>query len=109
MNTANVTHPPANVDANANAPADANVDANLERHDPIVLRRVELARNMARWYTLSLEVTLFDDWSCTRRYGRIGQRGGRVMIGLFEDHRSAEAELQAILRAKQARGYEITG
>jgi hypothetical protein len=31
------------------------------------------------------------------------------MIGLFEDHRSAEAELQAILRAKQARGYEITG
>jgi hypothetical protein len=54
MNTANVTHPPANADANANALADANVDANLERHDPIVLRRVEPARNMARWYTLSL-------------------------------------------------------
>ena len=91
------------------ATAESDADTMRMRHDPVVLRRVEPARNMARWYTLSLEVTLFDDWSCTRSYGRIGQRGGRVMIGLFEDHRSAEAELQAILRAKQARGYEITG
>jgi predicted DNA-binding WGR domain protein len=103
MKTASLKHPPGD------ATADGIADAMRTRHDPIVLRRLEPARNMARWYTLSLEVTLFDDWSCTRRYGRIGQRGGRVMIGLFEDRRSAEAELQAILRAKQARGYEITG
>jgi predicted DNA-binding WGR domain protein len=107
MNTANVTHPSAN--APDNATLDGATDIMRAGYDPILLRRIEPARNMARWYTLSLEVTLFDDWSCTRSYGRIGQRGGRVMIGLFEDHRSAEAELQAILRAKQARGYEITG
>jgi len=50
-------------------------------------------------------VTLFEDWSCTRRFGRIGQRGGRLMVGLFESRTAAEAELQAILRRKQRRGY----
>ena len=85
------------------------------RHDPIHtqlanglrLERIEPERNMARYYTLAVELTLFDDWSCTRSFGRIGARGGRIMLGLFEDRAAAEAELIALLRAKQARGYRI--
>ena len=70
-----------------------------------MLRRVDPLRNMARWYALSVEVTLFEDWSCTRAYGRIGGRGGRVMIGLFESRAAAMAEFEALLRAKRQRGY----
>jgi predicted DNA-binding WGR domain protein len=57
-------------------------------------------RNMARYYTLAVELTLFDDWSCTRQFGRIGTRGGRIMLGLFENRAAAEAELVALLRSK---------
>ncbi len=71
------------------------------------LERIEPERNMARYYTLTVELTLFEDWSCTRGFGRIGARGGRIMLGLFEDRAAAEAELVALLRAKQARGYRI--
>jgi predicted DNA-binding WGR domain protein len=76
--------------------------------DGLRLERIEPERNMARYYTLAVELTLFVDWSCTRQFGRIGMRGGRIMLGLFEDRAAAEAELVALLRAKQARGYRIT-
>jgi predicted DNA-binding WGR domain protein len=72
------------------------------------LERIEPERNMARYYTLAVELTLFDDWSCTRGFGRIGARGGRIMLGLFATQAAAEAELMALLCAKQARGYRIT-
>jgi predicted DNA-binding WGR domain protein len=74
---------------------------------PVRLERIDPARNMARYYTLAVEVTLFEDFACTRGFGPIGSRGGRIMIGLFESQASAEAELQALLRAKQARGYRL--
>jgi predicted DNA-binding WGR domain protein len=76
--------------------------------DGLRLERIVPERNMARYYTLAVELTLFDDWSCTRSFGRIGSRGGRIMLGLFEDRAAAEAELIALLRSKQARGYQIT-
>jgi predicted DNA-binding WGR domain protein len=72
------------------------------------LERIEPERNMSRYYTLAVELTLFDDWSCTRQFGRIGAQGGRIMLGLFEDRAAAEAELIALLHRKQARGYQIT-
>ena len=75
--------------------------------DGLRLERIEPERNMARYYTLAVELTLFADWSCTRGFGRIGARGGRIMLGLFEDRAVAEAELITLLRAKQARGYRI--
>jgi predicted DNA-binding WGR domain protein len=76
---------------------------------PLRLKRIDPARNMARYYTLSIEMTLFDDVACLRAFGRIGTKGGRIMIGLFESRAAAEAELHSLLRAKQARGYRLTG
>lgn len=64
---------------------------------------------MSRYYTLSIEMTLFDDVACLRGFGRIGTKGGRIMIGLFESRAAAEAELHSLLRRKQARGYKLTG
>jgi predicted DNA-binding WGR domain protein len=56
-------------------------------------------------------VSLFDGFSCTRGFGRIGSRGGRLMIGLFDTRGEAEAELARRLRVKQERGYrrDLTG
>jgi predicted DNA-binding WGR domain protein len=79
--------------------------------EPVRLTRVDPSRNMARFYTLSVEVSLFDGFTCTRGFGRIGSRGGRLMIGLFDTQGEAEAELARWLRAKQERGYQrdLTG
>jgi predicted DNA-binding WGR domain protein len=82
--------------------------ADTQLSKAVRLERIEPERNMARYYTLAVELTLFADWSCTRQFGRIGARGGRIMLGLFEDRAAAEVELVALLRAKQARGYTIT-
>ena len=56
-------------------------------------------------------MSLFDGFTSTRGFGRIGSRGGRLMIGLFDTHSKAEAELARRLRVKQERGYrrDLTG
>ncbi len=69
------------------------------------LRRVDRARNMARFYTLSVEMALFDSWSCTKVYGRIGARRGRIMVGLYANEEEALAALSSLLRQKLRRGY----
>ncbi len=72
---------------------------------PLRLTRIDPSRNMKRFYTVAVEVTLFDDVACTRTYGRIGGRGGRVMVGLYETQGEAIAALGRIVKAKLARGY----
>ena len=74
---------------------------------PIVLRRIDPSRRMARFYTFQVELTLFQDWSCRREHGRIGSRGGRVMIGLYAREDEALAALAAFLKAKRRRGYRL--
>ncbi len=69
------------------------------------LTRIDPSRNMRRFYTVAVEVTLFDDVACTRTYGRIGGRGGRVMVGLFETQSEAIAALGRLVNTKIARGY----
>lgn len=73
----------------------------LESRDP--------ARNRARFYALSVELTLFGDHACVRRFGRIGAPCGRVLIGLHATREAALAELARLLAAKRRRGYRIVG
>lgn len=80
-------------------------DAGSATPDAIALRRVDAARAMNRFYTLSVEVTLFEDWSCTRAFGRIGARGGRIMIGLYASEAEARDAFSRLLAAKRRRGY----
>jgi predicted DNA-binding WGR domain protein len=68
------------------------------------LRRVDSARNMARFYILSIAPTLFGATSVVREWGRIGSRGSR-RIDLFEDASQAVNALTRMERSKRQRGY----
>jgi predicted DNA-binding WGR domain protein len=63
------------------------------------------AHNMARYYVLSTEPTLFEDSSLIREYGRIG-KPGRRRIDLHRDHNHAGIALSAWLARKVPRGYK---
>ena len=49
--------------------------------NPIELRRLDLARNMARFYRLAIEPDLFGGVRLSRQWGRIGWRGVRFIGG----------------------------
>ncbi|MBL8589977.1 MAG: WGR domain-containing protein [Methylobacteriaceae bacterium] len=67
----------------------------------------DATRNRARFYALSIELTLFGDHACARRFGRIGARQGRVLLGLHASREAALAELARLVAAKRRRGYVI--
>jgi predicted DNA-binding WGR domain protein len=70
----------------------------------LYIERRDAARNMARFYALSIEPTLFGDICLTRRWGRIGTRGQmRAMSFSHEDE--ALAQFVRIQRQKASRGY----
>jgi predicted DNA-binding WGR domain protein len=69
----------------------------LHRRDPTV--------NMARFYALSLENSLFGDILLVRRWGRIGTHG-RVRFDWFDNPADAANELTRIASAKARRGYQ---
>ena len=72
----------------------------------VLLRKVDPSKNMARFYAVSIEMSLFNDPACVKQFGRIGGRGGRIMIGLYETEDEAMEEFNAILRRKLLRGYQ---
>jgi predicted DNA-binding WGR domain protein len=74
----------------------------------LVLERVDRARNMARFYVLSIEPTLFEDLALVRRWGRIGS-AGRERIDLHPSRRVAQIELKKWLDRKTRRGYQLRG
>jgi predicted DNA-binding WGR domain protein len=70
----------------------------------LVLHRVDAARNMARFYAMSIETTLFGGRSLVRNWGRIGT-WGRYKIELFGDEAAAETAMARLARIKSGRGY----
>ena len=72
----------------------------------LVLERVDRAKNMARFYVLSIEPTLFEDLALVRRWGRIGN-AGRERIELQPPERVAQVELKKWLDCKKRRGYRL--
>jgi predicted DNA-binding WGR domain protein len=70
----------------------------------IYLTRHDESRNMARFYTMRLQATLFAEWTLVREWGRIG-RGGQVRQDTFKSADEAEQALVTIHRAKAKRGY----
>ena len=68
----------------------------IERHDP--------RRNMARFYALSIEETLFGQARLVRRWGRVGTIG-RTVQPSFDDEGEAVDLFLELLRAKRNRGY----
>jgi predicted DNA-binding WGR domain protein len=72
----------------------------------IVLERIDPARNVARYYVLSIEPTLFAKHTLIRRWGRIGTPG-RERLQFFggEDTARAQMAVETWLARKRKRGY----
>ena len=73
-------------------------------NDTIVLRRIDPARNMARYYALTLEPTLFGEIAVMRHWGRIGTRG-RSKSCFFGPMEAARTALGRQAGRKKRRGY----
>jgi predicted DNA-binding WGR domain protein len=71
----------------------------------VLLERIDRKRNMARFYMLSIEPTLFGGAALVREWGRIGTHGRR-RLDLFESNRAAQAALDILASSKVTRGYQ---
>ena len=71
------------------------------------LHRIEPVLNCYRYYVLSLQPGLFDEWCLTRSWGRMGSKG-RHLIVWFESKDQAEQVYEHTRRAKLRRGYQPT-
>ena len=72
----------------------------------IVLERIDAIRNVARYYVLSIEPTLFAKHTLIRRWGRIGSAGReRLQFFAGEDAARAQMALETWLARKRKRGY----
>ena len=74
----------------------------------LVLDRCDPSRNMARYYVLSVEPSLFGDATLIREWGRIGLLGQR-RIEFYENQSHAVEALEMWLRRKRQRGYLLRG
>jgi predicted DNA-binding WGR domain protein len=70
----------------------------------ILLTRIDPARNMARFYVLSLAPTLFGEWLLVKEWGRIGQ-AGTVRTETQPDAETAAEALARQISVKRRRGY----
>lgn len=70
----------------------------------VYLIRTDQSQNIARFYAMSLQATLFGEWSLVREWGRIG-RAGQVRLTAYEAHADAEAAMEKIRAAKVRKGY----
>lgn len=71
---------------------------------PLRLRRIDPARNMARFYFLSLQPTLFGEMSLIRQWGRIGAEGQKK-VETFASEQDAVRAWMRLERMKRRRGY----
>ncbi|UGY17951.1 WGR domain-containing protein [Bradyrhizobium septentrionale] len=67
------------------------------------LIRIDAEKNMARFYKLDVQPTLFGEWAVIREWGRIG-RGGTVRS--YDNVEAAEAARDQQRQVKQRRGYQ---
>lgn len=76
----------------------------MSNFDPVHLRRVDPAQNMRRFYSLSIQPTLFGGASLIRDWGRIGTRG-QTMMETFDTADDADLAFDRLERRKRRRGY----
>jgi len=73
---------------------------------PLLLYREDAARNMARFYHLSIEPTLFGEVALVRAWGRFGTRG-RQMLEFHDGEAEARRAFEKWARRKRQRGYSM--
>lgn len=70
----------------------------------VVLQRRDVAQNVARFYVLAIEPSLYGDAALVRHWGRIGTHG-RQRLDLFASIDEAGEALDVWLTRKLRRGY----
>lgn len=70
----------------------------------VQMRRIDPARNMRRFYRLSVQRDLFGCASLVREWGRIGFRG-QMMVETHPDEGKAVTALMKLAAVKKRRGY----
>lgn len=70
------------------------------------LRRIDPARNMRRFYRMTIQQDLFGESSLVRVWGRIGTCG-RQLISTHADKGRAVTALMKLAHEKRGRGYEL--
>ncbi|QXC52395.1 WGR domain-containing protein (plasmid) [Agrobacterium salinitolerans] len=73
----------------------------------LYIERTDKARNMARFYAITIEPDLFGKVCLTRRWGRIGAQG-QMKVEHFATEQDAVAIFLDLLRRKRSRGYRVT-
>lgn len=61
---------------------------------------------MRRFYTATLQPTLFGGISVMRCWGRIGT-AGRIMVETFDHDVNARCAFDKLIRAKRRKGYGV--
>ncbi|MBY5494513.1 WGR domain-containing protein [Rhizobium leguminosarum] len=70
----------------------------------LYVERTDPAKNMARYYAMEIEQTMFGEACLTRRWGRIGKRGQEKQH-VFEREEEAVRLFLELLKQKRGRGY----
>lgn len=70
----------------------------------LYVERIDTTKNLARYYAMSIEPTLFGDACLTRRWGRIGTEGQKL-VHHFQREEEAVKLFLVLLRQKRLRGY----
>lgn len=73
---------------------------------PVILRRIDFAQNMARFYRMQMQPTLFGGVTLIREWGRIGQ-AGTCRYDQYETAEEAQSALHTMRRSKLRRGYSV--
>jgi len=68
------------------------------------LTRIDPSRNMARFYAMTLQPTLFGEVALLRGWGRIGTAGQSLMQTFGDESEAGQAQAR-LGRAKRRRGY----
>ncbi len=79
--------------------------ASIAPSRPVTLRRIDPAKNMARFYALEVEPDLFGRVVLVRRWGRLGT-AGKVRLDEHRGEGEAWAALQKLQTAKRRKGYQ---
>ena len=70
----------------------------------IYLTKRDPEKNMARFYALDLQPTLFGGWAVVKEWGRIG-RAGQGRSALYGEKSQAETAFSRELGRRLKRGY----
>lgn len=74
-------------------------------HYQLYCQRIDANKNMARYYMLAIQPTLFGETAVVRTWGRIGRAGGE-MTEVFGTEKDAVSRFLELVLQKQKRGYK---